>query len=90
MTSADYIEWATTWAPTPTTERASLQHAIAVYDEVDDTLGDSAENDDFLTRVLWLETAIRLARIGWTIAELEDRRWPVHNSADIVVAARQG
>jgi hypothetical protein len=44
---------------------------------VDARLGDDAETSEFLTQVLWLETAIRLARLGWGINKLEEARWPV-------------
>lgn len=72
-----YIAWAQFWCPEPVRERrAPLQAACAAYDEPDRRIGDDAEHDDFLSRVLWLETAIRLARIGWTIEEVEAARWP--------------
>lgn len=77
MTTSDFIEWATTWAPDPNPERAPFREAIATYDDVDDRLGDVAEGDDFLTRAMWMEAAIRLARIGWKIREVEDLRWPL-------------
>jgi hypothetical protein len=83
MTS-DYIEWATTWAPAPSTERSPFHVAVALYDEVDARLGDVAEHDEFFTRVLWLETAIRLAQVGWTIVEVEAHRWPLQGKSHIV------
>jgi len=77
----DYIVWAQTWCPEPIApEPVSLQEAARIYDAVDERIGDDAEEDDFLTRVLWLETAIRLARVGWTIAALENARWPMPRS----------
>lgn len=80
--SADYIEWAQLWCPEPLArERVSLREAALIYDDVDGRIGDDAEDDDFLSRVLWLETAIRLAQVGWTIDALEGARWPVSNSA---------
>ena len=83
----DYIEWAQTWCPQPVApEPAPLSEASRIYDEVDGRLGDEAENDDFLTRVLWLETAIRLAKVGWTISDLEAARWPVSNTAAVAAA----
>jgi len=89
MSSADdYIAWAQLWCPTSVaSEQASAREAAAVYDAVDARLGDEAENDDFLTRVLWLETAIRLAQVGWTIEALEEARWPLPNTvrmADLI------
>lgn len=74
--TADYIAWAQFWCPEPiATSRASFRLACAAYDEVDNRLGNDAEHDDFMTRILWLETAIRLARLGWGIIELENARW---------------
>ena len=82
----DYIAWAQTWCPEPVaTERVSVREGAVLYDLVDERLGDEAENDDFLTRVLWLETAIRLARVGWTIEALENARWPLPHT--VCVAA---
>lgn len=81
MSTLDYIVWAQTWCPEPIApEPVSLQEAARIYDAVDERIGDDAEEDDFLTRVLWLETAIRLARVGWTIAALENARWPMPRS----------
>lgn len=82
MNTNDYIVWAQTWCPEPVLpESVALPDAAKVYDDVDGRLGDLAEGDDFLTRVLWLETAIRLARVGWTIETLEEARWPVPRTA---------
>lgn len=79
-----YIVWAQTWCPEPLAPEAlSLRKAAGIYDLVDGRLGDDAEGDDFLTRILWLETAIRLARAGWTIAALEDARWPVSHAIKV-------
>jgi hypothetical protein len=87
----DYIAWAQFWCPESIAERqASLQVACAAYDEVDDRLGDDAETSEFLTRALWLETAIRLARLGWRINELEAERWPVGQSGRVVAFLRSG
>jgi len=84
MTVDEYIEWAQLACPEPISPKAvSIQEAAAIYDDVDGRLGDEAEKDDFLTRVLWLETAIRLARVGWTILRLEDARWPIPNTANV-------
>ena len=81
----DYIAWAQFWCPQPVApEPVSVQDAAVIYDDVDGRLGDDAEEDDFLTRVLWLETAIRLAQAGWTIPRLEDARWPVSNAAHVL------
>lgn len=80
--TADYIAWAQLWCPEKVTpERGSLGEARMVYDLVDERLGDDAENDEFLTRVFWLEMAIRLARLGWTIEGLENARWPASRTA---------
>lgn len=88
MTS-DYITWAQMWCPEPIAPEAVPVHeAFALYDAVDERLGDDAEHDDFLTRALWLETAIRLARVGWTINGLEAARWPVPNTARIMEILR--
>lgn len=77
MSTNDYIEWAQTWCPVPVApEPVALHEAATVYDDVDGRIGDDAEDDDFLTRVLWLETGIRLAEVGWTISGLENARWP--------------
>jgi len=85
--TSDYIEWAQTWCPLPVaSEPVPLTEAMKIYDAVDLRLGDDAEGDDFLTRVLWLETAIRLAKVGWTISELEAARWPVSNIAAMTAA----
>lgn len=80
----DYIAWAQFWCPEPVAaERVPFQKGAAIYDAVDARIGDEAEGDDFLTRILWLETAIRLARVGWTILGLEDARWPIAHRASI-------
>ena len=81
----DYIGWAQFWCPISlASEAVSVQEAAKVYDDVDRRLGDDAEGDDFLTRVLWLETAIRLARVGWTILRLENARWPVPHTVNVL------
>lgn len=73
----DYIAWAQLWCPAPLAPSKAPRHqAFAAYDAAELRLGDDAEGDDFLTRVLWLETAFRLAPLGWTIREVEDARWP--------------
>lgn len=89
--SNDYIAWAQFWCPVPVApDRAPLREAAAAYDDVDNRLGDDAETSEFLTRALWLETAIRLARLGWGIKELEDARWPVGSSGGAVALIRSG
>jgi hypothetical protein len=88
--SADYIAWAQTWCPEPIApEPVPLPEAAVIYDDVDGRLGDDAEHDEFLTRVLWIETAIRLARVGWTIEALEAARWPVPNTARVMDIIRK-
>jgi len=67
-----------------------LSDACAVYDEVDTRLGDDAETSEFLTRALWLETAIRLARLGWRIDEVETARWPVAHAGQVAELMRSG
>ena len=90
MLTNDYIAWAQCWCPTPIApEPVSIQDAAVVYDDVDGRLGDDAEEDDFFARVLWLETAIRLAQVGWTIPRLEDARWPVPNTANVTELMRE-
>lgn len=91
MGTDDYIAWAQLWCPeTVTSERCPLGEAAEAYDLVDGRLGDDAEGDDFLTRVLWLETVVRLARLGWTVPELEDARWPVPRTARVHDLIRHG
>lgn len=86
----DYVAWAQTWCPEPVArDRISVREGAAIYDSVDERLGDEAEGDDFLTRVLWLETAIRLARVGWTIEALEDARWPLPHTVCAAELMRQ-
>lgn len=85
----DYIAWATTWSPKPASDRAPLRVATGIYDEVDDRLGDDATGDDFLTRVLWLEMSIRLARVGWTIADVENARWPMQSASGLASVLRR-
>jgi hypothetical protein len=81
----DYIAWAQAWCPEPVApESVPMRDAAVIYDDVDGRLGDAAEDDDFLSRVLWLETGIRLARVGWTIAALEDARWPLPHTARVM------
>jgi len=85
----DYIVWAQFWCPQPIASApVSVQKAAVIYDDVDGRLGDDAEEDDFLTRVLWLETAIRLAQVGWTIPRLEDARWPRSTRANLAELMR--
>jgi hypothetical protein len=87
----EYIEWAQGLCPEKIAdERAPLAEACAEYDAVDERIGDDAESSEFLTRVLWLETAIRLARIGWGIKELEDARWPVGAGGGAAALIRSG
>lgn len=89
MNTNDYIVWAQTWCPVAVApEPVPLHEAALIYDEVDGRLGDDAEDDDFLSRVLWLETAIRLALVGWTIQALEAARWPVSNMAVMTTVLR--
>ena len=91
MGADSYIEWAQFWCPEPVAStRSSLVEAAAAYDEVDGRLGDDAETSEFLTRALWLETAIRLARLGWRISELEDARWPVGAHGGVAALIRSG
>jgi hypothetical protein len=90
-TTDDYIAWAQFWCPEPVAEkRSSLVKAAAAYDDVDERLGDDAETSEFLTRALWLETAIRLARLGWRINEIEAERWPVGHSGRVAALLRSG
>jgi hypothetical protein len=90
MSTNGYIEWAQFWCPEPlSSEPVSLQEAAAIYDDVDNRLGDDAEEDDFFARVMWLETAIRLAQVGWTVPRLEDARWPVPNTANVLDLMRE-
>lgn len=87
----DYIAWAQLWCPEPVaSERADVPDAVTAYDAADDRIGDDAENDDFLSRVLWLETALRLARLGWTVRELEDARWPLPRASRAYDIIRRG
>ena len=89
--TADYIAWAQLWCPEPVApHRAAFTDAQIAYDAVDERIGDDAEYDDFLSRVLWLETAIRLARLGWTVLDLENARWPVPQTARIADLIRNG
>lgn len=91
VTTDDLIEWARLWCPEPVAPtRASFAQATKAYDEADERIGDDAEGDDFLTRVLWIETSIRLARLGWTVRQLEDARWPVPRTALISDLMRRG
>lgn len=87
----DYIAWAQLWCPEPVAAvRAPFQAAVRAYDAADERIGDEAEHDDFLTRIMWLETAIRLARLGWTIWDLENARWPVTRAARVQDLIRSG
>lgn len=89
MNTDGYITWAQTWCPVPVAPRpVALPTAAKIYDDVDARLGDEAEGDDFLTRVLWLETAIRLARVGWTIEGLEAARWPMSHTVAMATILR--
>lgn len=91
MWTDDYIAWAQLWCPEPVAaKKAPLSEAVTAYDEVDGRLGDDAETSEFLTRVLWLETAIRLARLGWRIDELEATRWPVGHAGSAAALIRSG
>lgn len=87
----DYIAWAQLWCPEPVaSEQAPLVEAAAEYDEVDGRIGDDAERSEFLTRVLWLETAIRLARLGWRIDDLEAARWDIGYAGHAAALIRSG
>lgn len=87
----DYIAWAQFWCPEAVApDRGSLDEVCREYDDVDARIGDDAERDDFLTRVLWLETAIRVARQGWTIEEVEAARWPVGTGTSAAALIRSG
>lgn len=69
--------------------RASLQEAKAAYDAVDNRLGDDAEYDEFLSKVLWMETTVRLAQLGWTVEDYEDAMWPKSNAVGVLNALRR-
>lgn len=91
MGTDDYIAWAQFWCPVPVAPtKAPIRTAALAYDEVDARLGDDAESSEFLTRVLWLESAIRLAALGWRINELEEARWPVRRSVSVTALIREG
>lgn len=82
-----YIAWAREHCPVPVASvRAEYEEARIAYDDVEDRLGDDAENDDFLSKLLWMETTIRLAQLGWTVEEFEDARWPVSNKQHVIEA----
>lgn len=84
MTSDEYIAWAATTCPVvPSETKAPFAVAWAEYDSVDARLGDLADGDDFLSRVLWLEITLRVHRLGWTVEEVESARWPVRNTARV-------
>jgi hypothetical protein len=68
--------------------RASLQEAKAAYDDVDNRLGDNAEHDEFMSKILWMETTVRLAQLGWTVEEFEEAMWPKSNAAGVLNALR--
>lgn len=84
MTTAEYVRWAHDNCPEPLQEvRSSFAQAWAEYEEVDRRLGDQAEHNDFLTRVMWMEITIRAHRLGWTVEDLEQQRWPLPGTARI-------
>lgn len=84
-TTAEWIAWARGFAPEPMAlVRLEYELARQAYDGVDARLGDDAEGDEFLTKVMWLEITIRLAKLGWTVEEFEDARWPVSNTMGIL------
>ena len=79
------IAWARDNCPVPiSVEKQPYEEAKKAYDAVDERLGDDAEEDEFLTKAMWMEITIRLAKLGWTVEELEDARWPVPHSKGIV------
>ena len=83
--------WAQENCPVPVAKtRSPFQEAKVAYDEVDLRLGDEAENDSFVAKAMWLEIAIRLARMGWTIDEFEGTRWPLQGTAKVLVLVRKG
>ena len=57
--------------------RRRFSEAVTAYDAVDERLGDDAEGDGDLSKILWMETTIRLAQLGWTVEDFENERWPV-------------
>lgn len=63
--------------------RSTFEMARLEYDGVDERIGDDAEDDPLLAKILWMETTIRLARLGWSVEEFEDHRWPVSNRKNI-------
>jgi hypothetical protein len=83
------IAWAKENCPLAVREiRASLQEAKEAYDAVDNRLGDDAEFDEFLSKVLWMETTVRLAQLGWTVEEYEDAMWPKSGAAGVLNALK--
>ena len=88
-TSDEYIAWARDNCPLAVRDiRASLQEAKAAYDAVDNRLGDDAEYDEFLSKILWMETTVRLAQLGWTVEDYEDAMWPKSHAAGVLNALK--
>lgn len=82
--TSELIAWAREHCPEPVApRRSSFEAAKREYDAVDERIGDEAEHDPDLAKILWMETTIRLARLGWTVDEFEDHRWPVRNAKNI-------
>lgn len=80
MKTDELIAWARENCPEPlAAEQSPFEEAKAEYDAVDERLGDDAESDPFLRKILWMETTIRLARLGWSVETFENERWPVQN-----------
>jgi hypothetical protein len=81
----EIIAWAKENCPLAIRDiRAPLQDAKAAYDAVDNRLGDDAEHDEFLSKILWMETTVRLAQLGWTVEEFESAMWPTSGAAGVL------
>ena len=85
----EFIAWARDNCPLAVRDvRSSLQEAKAAYDAVDNRLGDDAEHDEFMSKILWMETTVRLAQLGWTVEEFEEAMWPKSNAAGVLNTLR--
>ena len=84
MTTAEIIAWAQENCPEPVSPYyRPFEEAKRIYDRIEDQHGDAAEHDEFAKKIMYMEMAIELAKIGWTIEKLEDTRWPTKKSVNL-------
>ena len=78
MKTDEIIAWAQEKCPEPVAKLyRPFEETKRIYDRIEERLGDEAEHDEFTKKIMYLEIAIELAKVGWTIVKFENERWPM-------------